>query len=234
MTTSEWAEALIQLVDIIAWPMVVFGALLLLRRYLPSIGRGAENVLSHRGFTASTPVGTLKVDPPAVERADEAALEGLLSEARPEQRPEIEAALAELRELKESRARVEEVWSTSPLDTVEGRARRIAERARVVLQTPEPAWDGALVFEEIEEAPDGSPILIDQLGSFDGTRAAKALLLVAHSRTWSKGLERAEYLDYVRAAEILAADQIEVAVPPFQPWHLTWAREANGYVVLPF
>ena len=43
------------------------------------------------------------------------------------------------------------------------------------------------------------------------------------------GLENTEFVVWVRAAELLRDSGIRTDVPPFQPYHLHWARTANSY-----
>lgn len=228
---QDWIDAALRALDILAWPLVVVVALVMLRGHLPSVGKWFQGVIANRGVTASTPIGTFKVDPPGIEQlvqADETAARIVYEQAPDDQRLTIRPALEALEALERAQDQADAVWGSGPLSTTDARARRIAERAKVLLGSLPDADKSSGIRFAIAEGRGADYREVERLGSFTGPPTSKALLLLAFFRPWSIGLEDATYMDYIRAAQLLRDEGADVPVPPFEMQHLNWARSATN------
>ncbi len=228
MTQAEWADIFVRLVDVIVWPTTLLVALVLLRRHVPLVGRWFSEIVTRRGFAASAPGVSLRVDPPTAQElldADLAAAEELAESIPSSVRG---SDLQELQQRVTEAARVihelSEAWKTAAAESEDAVAQRIASRF-------ERYWKAASSdLERSASALDFSVGGDVQIGSFVGSRQTRVLLMLAFLKRahWGQDLEAADLDDWIRAAELLRDRDHDVTVPPFTAEDLALARRATS------
>lgn len=230
-TLGEWITFVVDQIRqlLSAWPFVGLVALVVLARSRAQLADGARAlaaILDRGGRVAAGPISLETRAPvPAIDAADESAAVSLAED--PVIREQAEGLRERLEQIRSLRDEVDDAWGAEPLRTAEARATRLATRARAILEGLSDRVE-AITFSIRDWEDPHDAYLVEDVGTFKGSRGAIALLRLAWSSTWSAGVENATYLEYVHAATLMKEAGTDTSVPPFDNWHLEWARKANS------